>query len=70
LGTFVLILNDTGSALGFVMFRERFTFCVRGPWRMRKVRKEGGEDPRKEKGERRKRTTESEELVWLKSDGQ
>jgi len=52
LGAVVMILNDTGSALGFEMFREHFTFCVRGPWRMRKVRKEGGEDPRK--GERRK----------------
>ena len=69
LGAVVLILYDTGLALGFVMSRERFTFCVRGPWRMTNVRKEGGEDPRKGKGERRKRTTESEELVWLKSDG-
>ena len=47
LGAVVLILNDTGSALGFVMFRERFTFCVRGPRRMTNVRKEGGDDPRK-----------------------
>jgi len=36
---------------------------------MTNERKEGGEDPRKEKGERRKRTTEFEGLVWLKSDG-
>jgi len=31
LGAVVLILKDTGSALGFVMLRERFTFCVKGP---------------------------------------
>ena len=30
LGAVVLILNDTGSTLGLVMFRERLTFCVRG----------------------------------------
>lgn len=27
----VFILKDTGSALGFVMFKERFTFWVKGP---------------------------------------
>jgi hypothetical protein len=33
LGAVVFILNDTGSALGFVMFKERFTFWVKGPRR-------------------------------------
>jgi hypothetical protein len=42
LGAVVLILNDTGSALGFVMFRERFTFRVRGPWKMASMRTEEG----------------------------
>ena len=45
-----LTLKDTGSALGFVMYRERVTLCVRGPWKMANVRKEEkGRDPRKEK---------------------
>jgi hypothetical protein len=66
LGAVVLILKDTGSALGFEMFRERFTFCVRGPlrvWRCEKER-EGGF---LRKGERR--TVESDGIAWLKSDG-
>jgi hypothetical protein len=32
-GAVVLILKDTGSALGFVIFKERFTFWVKGPLR-------------------------------------
>jgi hypothetical protein len=51
LGAVVLILKDTGSALGFVMFKERLTFCVRGPWRMANVRKE--EEGRRSKGKRK-----------------
>jgi hypothetical protein len=42
LGAVVLILKDTGSALGFVIFKERFTFWVKGP--LTKVsEEEGGE---------------------------
>jgi hypothetical protein len=50
LGAVVFILNDTGSALGFVMFRERFTFWVRGPWGMANVRKEEGLEEPRERG--------------------
>ena len=31
LGAVVLILKDIGSALGFVILKERFTFWVKGP---------------------------------------
>ena len=49
MGAVLLILKHTGSALGFVIVRERFTFRVRGPWRMANVRKEErGKDPMKE----------------------
>ena len=38
-GAVVLTLKDTGSVLGFVMFKESFTYWVKGPLR------KGGEAP-------------------------
>jgi len=49
LGAVVLIMSDTGSASGFVVFREPFTFRVRGPWGIAYMRREEwGKDPREE----------------------
>jgi hypothetical protein len=43
LGAVVFILNDTGSAWGFVMLMERFTFWVKGPWRWGIEKRKRGE---------------------------
>jgi hypothetical protein len=39
-GAVVLILKDTGSALGFVILKERFTFWVKGPLKKVSVKRE------------------------------
>jgi len=52
LGAVVQTLKDTGSVLGFVMFRGRFMFRLRGPWRTANVRREErGKVPRKRRND-------------------
>jgi hypothetical protein len=64
LGAVVFILNETGSALGFVMFKERFTFWVKGPWKKGREKNKTG----KYEGRRDARLNPRELLGWRVTD--